>query len=275
MTEINLRNIEYICLEGGNIKGHSYIGFLKELENQYLLKNIKGAVGTSRGAIFAVLVILGLNIDEIKTIIDKINIYVFNTCRKYFIRSLDIIECELRKIIERLYNPDITLKEFYDETSKELVLATYCLCNKFPIYLHHSNFPDIKLIDALISSITVSFRFKQRKYSFLKHVDNNIDTKIYPYWVFNEINSLYEGNFTKVGKKHKNPFTIGLKLLPIDQNNTYYIYKNKTDIFSFTTVSKYIINTFLSQYKLSSLSNKHLQYPEPILPYDILFFNFT
>jgi NTE family protein len=58
-----------LVFEGGGIKGIAYLGALQALEERHILANIKRVGGASAGAINALLLALGMNIDEIsKTI---------------------------------------------------------------------------------------------------------------------------------------------------------------------------------------------------------------
>lgn len=266
MSQLNSKNIEYICFEGSDIKGCAYIGFIKELENQSLFKRLNGAMGTSIGAFFAVFIVLGFSVDEIKNILYKIHTIIrTNKWKKRTTSLLIMIETELKHNIAKKYNPDITLKELYNKTVKELIIVSYSLS---PVYFHYSNFPHIKVIDALISSITNPFGLKSRKYNF-SYDYQAIYTNEYPLWIFNEINALYEGNFTKLNKGTKNSSTIGIKLLPIHDKHTYYVYK-KTKLFN-TTISKHIIDTLLLH---NNTYNNKLNQPISIPSCDILFFDF-
>lgn len=287
MEGINPKDIEYICFEGGGIKGYAYTGAIEELDNLGLLNKLKGAAGSSIGSLFATVLILGLNAGEIRNITDRLNVREYNSCcpcylwniwRNYGINNLKHLEVEFRKIIKQRYNPDITFKELYDKTQKELVIVTTCLNRKLPVYLHHSKFPNVKLIDGLLSSISVPFGFKPRKYDFLGTQDYYIDGAIvdnYPLWVFNEINALYEGDFTQVDKMNINPHTIGLKVLSGDQEHTYYVYKERTNIDNIVTFSKHVVDTFLLQSERSGISESYLQQTIAIPTFNISFLDFS
>ena len=272
MSQLNSKNIEYICFEGSDNKGYAYIGFIKELESQSLLKRLNGAIGTSIGAFFAVFIVLGYSVDEIKYFLYKIHTNIYkNKWRKSTRNALNMLKSELKHNIAKKYNPDITLSELYNKTLKELIIVSYYLSDKTPVYFHYSNFPNIKLIDALISSITIPFGLKLRKYNF-SYDYQAIYTNEYPLWIFNEINALYEGNFTKPNKGTKNSSTIGIKLLPTNNKHTYYVYK-KTKLFN-TTISKHIIDTLLLDNDTYNNINKQLNQPISIPRCDILFFDF-
>ena len=288
MTEMDKKNIEYVVFEGGGVKGYAYVSAIEELENLGLLTQLKGVAGTSMGAIFAVLLILGFSGEEIRNISYKIDVseygkglyisMLWSIWKSYGTYSLNNLERQFREIIKIHYNPDITLKELYNKTSKELIIVTTCLNQKLPVYLHHSQFPDIKLIDALLSSITVPFGFKPQKYNFLGTQDYYVDGGVvdnYPLWIFNDINALYKGEFTKIDKKIINPHTIGLKVLSEEEEHTHYIYKNRTEINNITEFTKHILDTLLLQNERNGVSNSYLEQTIPITTYGISFFDFS
>ena len=68
-----LDNYTNLIFEGGSSKGIAYIGVLEVLTELDILKNIKKVGGTSIGSVFALLVVLGYNVDEIKKILMNIN----------------------------------------------------------------------------------------------------------------------------------------------------------------------------------------------------------
>src|SRR5947209_4694594 len=73
-AETNL-NYEYLVFSGGGVKGISYCGALKVLNEMGILKSgIKGFAGTSAGSIVAGLLAIGYTVDEILSIVSEIDI---------------------------------------------------------------------------------------------------------------------------------------------------------------------------------------------------------
>lgn len=64
-----LDHIENLVFEGGGVKGVAYLGALAELEEEGIMENIERVGGTSVGAINALLLGLGYNHKETKTIL--------------------------------------------------------------------------------------------------------------------------------------------------------------------------------------------------------------
>ncbi|MDB6096800.1 MAG: patatin-like phospholipase, partial [Francisellaceae bacterium] len=58
--------IENLVFEGGGVKGIAYLGAIKALESEGILKNVKRVAGSSIGGITAFMVGLGLNASEIE-----------------------------------------------------------------------------------------------------------------------------------------------------------------------------------------------------------------
>ena len=56
----------YLAFEGGGVKGISYAGAIRALEDAGVLQNIKGVAGSSAGAIAAALVGCGLTGKEVE-----------------------------------------------------------------------------------------------------------------------------------------------------------------------------------------------------------------
>lgn len=68
---------EYLICKGGGPKGIAYVGAHQYLEEQNLLRNLRGVSGTSAGAINATLIALGYNSSEMKEILGRTNLTDF------------------------------------------------------------------------------------------------------------------------------------------------------------------------------------------------------
>ena len=66
--------IKNIVLSGGQIKGISYIGILRALEDLDLLNNIENILGVSSGAIMSFAIALGLSSKQIEKILDVLTL---------------------------------------------------------------------------------------------------------------------------------------------------------------------------------------------------------
>jgi NTE family protein len=76
--DLNYSQIDTLVFEGGSVKGLAYVGALRVFEQhrqqqdgQHFLSGIQRVAGTSAGAIMALLIALGLNIDQINIVMEK------------------------------------------------------------------------------------------------------------------------------------------------------------------------------------------------------------
>ena len=63
---IKLLMIENLVFSGAGVKIYSLVGFIKCLDENDLLKNIKSVIGTSSGSLIATLIVLNLKYSEIE-----------------------------------------------------------------------------------------------------------------------------------------------------------------------------------------------------------------
>jgi len=164
-----------IVLSGGSIKGYSYLGILRCLEERDMLKNIENIVGTSIGTLFGAIITMGISYEEIIYIINKkfiLDDISFDNLmeRNGFCEGVEIEEmiCE---IIKLKFSEDITLKELFDNTKKNFYISVTNLNKHCIEYLSHKNYPEMKLKDALRMAITLPFIFETRKYNGTMFVD--------------------------------------------------------------------------------------------------------
>jgi NTE family protein len=137
MTEIN-KSLEYTCIFGGGAaRGASYAGTVKALEEIGIYP--KTFAGSSVGAVFAGLMALGYNADELKDIFMHVNFELFKDIHFGFGRDFAISKGEiyldwLRELIEQKYygenykkgeNPPVTFKDL----QKNLIIITTDLTN--------------------------------------------------------------------------------------------------------------------------------------------------
>ena len=157
-----------IVLSGGSSKGYSYVGVLKSLEENKIIKKIENFLGTSVGSIFATLFSMGFTYTELLEylsetfVIEDINIE--NLLENYGVCSGIEIVNFIEKIIEKKYKKDITFKELNYLRNNTLIICVTDL-NKHKIeYLSHKNHPEMKVVDAIRFAITLPYIFCIKKY---------------------------------------------------------------------------------------------------------------
>lgn len=281
-------NIENLCFEGGGIRGIAYCGAIAELEHQGILTNIRRFAGTSVGSLFAAMLAVGFTAEEIEDVMYRLDfsqyyngymlVSIYNVWSQLGVHSIDNFEQQFRDILAKRVNSDITLKRLYDQTHKELVIVTCCLNRMEAVYLHHSTYPDVKLLDAMMCSMAVPFMFRPKKYTFLGDEDYYVDGGIvdnYPIWVFNDIDALYDGNLSKIEKEHIDQATLGLKLLCKDERNDAQVYQGRHEINNAIQFSTQIINTLILQVGRTEISPSYIRHTVPIQTGDVYFLDFN
>ena len=278
---------ENLVLEGGGARGFAYCGAIHELGEMGVLHKFTRFAGTSVGALFAALLVIGFTAKEISEIDYEIDLSpytrscclttVYHVWNQYGLFSTDHLESEFRKVIQKRVDPDITLKELFDTTQKELVIVTCSLNQQDPVYLHHGKYPDVKLIDALICSISVPFGFRPRQYNFTGTSDYYVDGGLvdnYPIWVFNDMDALYRSDLDDVEKDEINPKTLGLKLLCKGERNTTQVFHGRKKIANVFGFALGLINTLMLQVERGSLSPSSMAQTVPIRTGDVYFMDF-
>ena len=184
-----------VIFSGGSIRGLSYIGCLKSLEEHNLVDSIQTYVGISIGSIMSTLIYLGFNstelfqlmmaikLDELKNI-DADNIIDFF---KHFgvddgSKFRKLIEVCIRK---RGFKHDINFLEAYKIINKKLIIVGSCLNTQSADYFSWETTPDMKIVDAIMASISIPFYFTMKTYGEFSYGDGGLIDN-YPIQLFKE-----------------------------------------------------------------------------------------
>jgi len=157
-----------IVLSGGSSKGYSYIGVLKSLEENNLIKNLENFLGTSVGSIFATLFAMGFKSNDLLEYMNETfeieDVNIENLLENYGVCSGNEITDFLGRVIGKKYKKTITFKELNFLRNNNLIICVTDL-NKHKIeYLSHENYPNMKILDAIRFAITLPFVFCIKKY---------------------------------------------------------------------------------------------------------------
>jgi predicted acylesterase/phospholipase RssA len=169
-------NFKNIVLSGGSVKGFSYIGVQKSLEENDIIEKINCFVGTSIGSIFATLFSMGFTSQELEQYLHKNieeihDIDIDNIYNGFGIWSGKEIINIIEEIISQKYRIDITFEELYFLRNKELIICVTNL-NEYKIeYLSHKTYKKMKIIDAIRFAITIPFIFTSLKYENKVFID--------------------------------------------------------------------------------------------------------
>ena len=158
--------LKRLVLSGGSLKGVSYIGVLKALEEHNLTNNINDLVGTSIGAFFCLLIVLGYTSNDLLNIFGNIN---FSSILEYKLSNLissygldDGIKLE--KFIQifiknRNIKVNITMSELFKLTGKNLVFVSCCVNTKSSVYINHITFPELPVFLGARMSMNIPIIF--------------------------------------------------------------------------------------------------------------------
>jgi NTE family protein len=172
-----------LILSGGGIKAYALIGALMELKNNNC--NFIKLIGSSAGSIICFLINIGLTPDEIleftinsnKLRIDEhIKIFKYKITNypkkcynffKYFgMNSNDILRESIEKrALDQGFDKDITFKSLNNLTNTTLTITGTSLNDHKTYFFNYITMPDMKVIDALMISISFPLYFKSVKYT--------------------------------------------------------------------------------------------------------------
>ena len=178
---IKIIEINSLVISGGGAKGFLTIGAIKLLFENNIISKIKYFYGTSFGSIISLLLCLGWDCDDILkfTINFPIECIVeYNLdmlIESYGLIPKDNFEILFKKIIRyKNYDENITFKELYDKTSKELNLITYSLKNNSSNLLNHINTPDLKIWEGLYMTAALPMLLSPYEYNNDIFIDGGI-----------------------------------------------------------------------------------------------------
>ena len=180
------RNIKSLVLSGGGLRGITYVGLVKYLEENNMFNNIEHFIGSSAGGIFCFLFNMGYNFSEL----DKIIKIIFPTFYKYQTITIDSIinllntygleeGKKINQLLKRLmirkgFSPYITFKELYEKTNKKLTITVTNLNERKPIYINYQTFPDLKVIDGIEMTYKIPVLFVPIVYQNNYYADGGI-----------------------------------------------------------------------------------------------------
>ena len=164
--------IKHLVLSGGGVTGFTFYGILRETHRDGLwkLENIETMYGTSIGAALAVILALGYEWDILDTYlikrpwqnIFKIDLYsLLNVFDKKGIFDIKIFEEMMGPLFAGMEIPlDITMREFYEKTGKEIHMFSTELNSMRPVDISYKTHPDWKVVQGIYCSSTLPIVFE-------------------------------------------------------------------------------------------------------------------
>lgn len=167
---MQLDKVENLVLSGGGLLGISYIGIFRYLEEHQATKQIKTLIGSSAGALFGMLFILGYSSIEIydkfkdmkfseyvpitaDSILNLIRVKGVNSCS-------NIVKFLKDALLDKTGNENTTFRELYERFGIEFKIgATNLTTSRFEL-LDHINHPDLPVYLAVRASIAIPFVFE-------------------------------------------------------------------------------------------------------------------
>jgi predicted acylesterase/phospholipase RssA len=173
-----------LCLSGGGINGLDIIGSLKYLNDNKIIKinNIKIFIGTSVGSLICILLVIGYKINFIIKIVYKLDFNKIkvdfdldNLIENYGIdngsRIISVIQTLLFNKIN-LY--DLSFKDLYKRTGKNLKIIVVNLTKKKEELLSYETTPHMSIILAIRMSISIPLVFYPVKYNNNLYIDGGL-----------------------------------------------------------------------------------------------------
>jgi predicted acylesterase/phospholipase RssA len=182
-----------LVLSGGGAKGICYIGVLKKLEEMKCI--ITEVTGTSAGALFGLLILLGYTSKDLISIVKNFNfeklvdLKVSGMIKDYGLDDGEKLVEFLKIFIKNKGFPEeITMKEFFDKTSKVFTCMGCCVNTREEICINYKTYPDIPLYLAVRISTSIPIIFKPVKFDGKLYVDGCL-TCNFPVFDLTEENS--------------------------------------------------------------------------------------
>lgn len=184
------KSLKYTCLFGGGaIRGVSYIGAIKQLEELNI--DIPTLGGSSVGSIFAALLSVGYSADEMNQVFSGVNFNLFRDISigigPFFALSKGEVFLEwIRELIEKKYygenyrkgqNNAVTFKDI----SKNLIIITTDLSNFECKEFSKEETPDYEIASAIRISCCMPGLMKPIEYNNRLLVDGDLQ-KSWPMW---------------------------------------------------------------------------------------------
>jgi NTE family protein len=248
---------DYIVLSGGGIKGISYCGAMKFLEEMGILHDdngkckIKGYAGTSAGAIIATLLAVGYTSEELLTVLKNLNIEkLFDDKIGYMRDSInfiidwgiapgDYLMQIMGELIEhKTGDKDYTLAQLYEDKGVELVLVGADMNYRRSRYFSWNAKEDIDRNISLRKGVRISMSFPIL-FEPVQHGGSYcVDGGVLDNFPLHVFDGEYPGDIkARLNVIPVNPRVLGLNIMAVDELESYAIVEkqNISSTFGFMT----------------------------------------
>ena len=189
--------IKNLVFSGGGIKCISYIGVLKYLEEKNILKDISAIAGTSGGAIFAFIILLGYTYNDLLLLINGLNFEevrditsenLFQFFNNFGIDTGNKLTHLIKLLLNKklgINSENITFIELFNKTNINLTITGTCLDTRSIEYFNHINTPDMKLLSALRITFSIPIVYNKVNYNNKIYVDGGLTDNL-PIHIFKD-----------------------------------------------------------------------------------------
>jgi len=159
--------MKYLVLGPASMGIYSLIGTLKALEPK--LVDVKEISGSSAGSILALMLAMGMSVDEILELSLSLNIPEFVKLRigSFFNKFGFVDLAPIRTKLVQICGGDPT----FAELDMKIYISAFCLNSSTTEYFSKDTHPNMKVIDAVCMSIAVPLIFACGKYEGRTYVD--------------------------------------------------------------------------------------------------------
>ncbi|ESO99707.1 hypothetical protein LOTGIDRAFT_238744 [Lottia gigantea] len=180
---------ENLVFEGGGMKGAAYVGAIRYLEELKLDKQIKRYAGTSAGAMMVAYLAVGYRADEIAEFVEPS--FISSILNSNPMGVLNLLPNMLRtygwKPTTKLYtvmgehfaaktgDADITFKQLYKMTGKELCICVTNVNHMVATYCHVKTTPSLPVRQAVCMSMSLPGYFQAVKITNMGETDVYVD----------------------------------------------------------------------------------------------------
>jgi len=241
--------IKNLILSGGSSKCIVYVGAIRSLIELDILQHIQNFAGTSGGALLTSLLVLDYTIDEIEELYYKLNLSdlmdikgdnILHFFNDYGLDPGDKV-IQLIKIVikKKTNNPDITFKELYKITHKNLIITGTCVEKECVEYFNYIDTPDMPVYLAIRISISIPFIFNRVIYNNYTYIDGGF-IEYFPIHYFDNVSqSLALGiknnsldNTTLISSVESYVYKMLCSLYRANQENLLHTCKDNTIIYN-------------------------------------------
>lgn len=164
---MDINKLSTIVFSGGGIKCIGFFGFLKYLFSITNRSKYNHFIGTSGGAIFAILLTLNYSLDEIEKIILKYDysklledLDIDNIITSYGLTDGNAIKDLYYQLIEyKNYDKNITFYDLYEKTKIKLTIVITNFTKQTVEYVNYETSPNFKIVDALMATCRIPIVF--------------------------------------------------------------------------------------------------------------------